>query len=280
MHRRDLRLADLESLVAGDHERLGLGVPRLADKRSSEQAHLAKPTPVVRGCFLANRQALAEQGLGRWPLPLQEQVAAEAGLVAGQARAVEALLLTAACQVIAPDHLGVGPAAEQLVSRGEVVAAKERVGVVSPELGLERLDIHLEKRGRLGVTVGLLVGEGEVVAADERAAVISPEPRRARLDVRLGERGGRDVTAGEQVSDGEVVEAVERIGVIYPELRLPNLEGRLVQRGRLGVTAGAPVSEGELVAASERIGVVRAELRLFRLQCRLEQRDRLGVTAG
>ena len=64
--------------------------------------------------------------LGLGPPRLHQQVPAERGEVAGQEGAVGLDALAAAGQHVAQQMLGLGPAAERLVGRGEDGAAGER----------------------------------------------------------------------------------------------------------------------------------------------------------
>ena len=72
-----------------------------------------------------------------------------------------------------------GGAAGVEVGHGEVVAARERVGVVGAELRLLKLERRLEQRDGLGGAAGVEVGRGEVVAAGERVGVVGAELRLA-----------------------------------------------------------------------------------------------------
>ena len=70
---------------------------------------------------------------------------------------------------------GLGQPAGRLVGEGQVVAARERIGVVGAQLGLPQLERRLVQRGGLGRPAGGPVGDGEVVAAAERVGVVGAE---------------------------------------------------------------------------------------------------------
>ena len=80
-------------------------------------------------------------------------------------------------------------------SRGEAVAAIERIAVISAELRLPHLKGRLVHPNRLESPAHFLVGTGEVVAADEGVAMIGPEPRLPQLERGLTRRNCLDGAA-------------------------------------------------------------------------------------
>ena len=72
--------------------------------------------PVVGDRLFADRQALAQDGLGLRPFRLLQEVQPEPRELKGQGGTAGFLGLAAAVQVVAPERLGVGPAARAIRS--------------------------------------------------------------------------------------------------------------------------------------------------------------------
>src|SRR5262249_20307094 len=131
-------------------------------KRRAQQAHGIVVRPVIGRRLTTYRQAFAQQRLSLGPFVLGEEVAAEVGEFVGQQGAVGLGGLAADGQSVAAPRLGVGPAAERLVSVDEAGAALEGVGMVGAQLrcaALERLLAERDRlpaeRDRLGRSAGL-----------------------------------------------------------------------------------------------------------------------------
>jgi hypothetical protein len=102
----DLGLAGLYALIAREDQRFGVGVLLLVQEAAAEQAAGVEGGPLVGLALLANGQAIAQDGLGRGPFALLDEILAELSQGPGSAGVSGPQLLAGQLQRIAEQRLG------------------------------------------------------------------------------------------------------------------------------------------------------------------------------
>src|SRR5262249_32944989 len=128
--RGDPGRAGLQALVARDDQRLGLGVPLLAQQAAAEQAAGVEGGPLVGLDLLADGQALAQDGLGLGPFALPDEAQAPDGQESGRPGIGGPEPLADAFQAGAEQRLGLAAAAGLVQEVGQVERQVEGQGPV------------------------------------------------------------------------------------------------------------------------------------------------------